>query len=219
MTKLISIVLLFLLNLFSLSMYAQKDMLIEQLSDKLVIRENFDKNKNLINKQTFKVGKVKETNAYLEIDVVTELFDKNGKITDKYATIYRCKPNESSIMVMVFPFSKVKSKETKINSISKNFKELYNISNLKDIEMQINFDSGLLNFFGSKSKIKMYDRVLESNGVSNVIKSKLNAKAYALGLRIKQYNYIVTEKLTIEGSLTFQKFKEEDGSYFTMTYK
>lgn len=219
MAKPYTIVFLFLLNLFSLSIYAQNDMLIKQLSNRLVVRENFDKSKNLINKQIFNVGKVIKTKDYLEIDVVTELFDNNGKITDKYSTVYRCKPNESSIMVMILPFSKLNSKKTKINSISKNFKELYNLNNLEDVEMQINFDSGLLDFFGSKSKIKMYDRVLESNGIANVIKSKLNAKAYALGLRIKQYNYIVTEKLSLEGFLTFQKFKEEDGSYFTMTYK
>jgi len=219
MIKTHNILLLFLLNLFNLSIYAQNDMLIKQLSNRLVVRENFDKNKNLINKQTFNVGNVIKTNAYLEIDVVTELLDKNEKVIDKYSTIYRCKPNESSIMVMLLPFSKPNSKKTKINSISKNFKELYNLNNLEDVEMQINFDSGLLNFFASKSKIKMYDRVLKTNNIEIIISSKLNAKAYALGVRIKQLNYTVIEKLTLNGLLTFQKFTEVDGSYFTMTYK
>ncbi len=219
MPKPYNTVFLFLLNAISLSIYVQNDMLIKQLSNRLVVRENFDKNKKLINKQTFNVGNVIKTNDYLEIDIVTELIDKNEKVIDKYATIYRCKPNESSIMVMLLPFSKPNSKKTKINSISKNFKELYNLNNLEDVEIQINFDSGLLNFFGSKSKIKMYDRVLKNNNIENIISSKLNAKAYALGVRIKQLNYTVIEKLTLNGLLTFQKFTEEDGSYFTMTYK
>ncbi|PHR00549.1 MAG: hypothetical protein COB32_12600, partial [Halomonas sp.] len=126
-------------------------------------------------------------------------------------------PDEASIMVMAFPFSKPKSKETEINTTSANFKELYDLENLANIELEMSFDSGLLNFFGSKSTIKIYNRKLDSN--KNNIKSKINIKAYALGIRIKQLNYNVIEKLNENGLLTFQKFTEEDNSYFTMTYK
>ena len=201
------------------SAYPQDKMLIGQLSDRLVVRENFDKNGDFLNKQTFKAGKLKEANGYYEIEVVTELFDENGASTDKYTTTYRCKPDESSIMVMAFPFSKPKSKETEINTVSKNFKELYDLANLENVELEMSFDSGLLNFFGSNSKIKIYDRVLESNGNGKTIKSKINIKAYAIGIRIKQLDYVASEKLTSENLLSFQKFTEKDGSYFTMTYK
>ena len=118
---------------------------------------------------------------------------------------------------MAFPFSNPKSKETEINTTSANFKELYDLENLANIELEMSFDSGLLNFFGSKSTIKIYNRKLDSN--KNNIKSKINIKAYALGIRIKQLNYNVIEKLNENGLLTFQKFTEEDNSYFTMTYK
>ena len=201
------------------SAHAQDEMLIGQLSDRLVVRENFDKNGDFLNKQTFNAGKLKEFEGYYEIEVVTELFDKNGASTDKYTTTYRCKPNESSVMVMAFPFSNPKSKETEISTVSKNFKELYDLRNLEDVELEMNFDSGLLNFFGSNSKIKIYGRVLESNGNGKTIKSKINIKAYAIGIRIKQLDYVTSEKLTSENLLSFQKFTEEDGSYFTMTYK
>lgn len=201
------------------SAYPQDEMLIGQLSDRWVVRENFDKNGDFLNKQTFKAGKLKEANGYYEIEVVTELFDENGASTDKYTTTYRCKPEESSIMVMAFPFSKPKSKETEINTVSKKFKELYDLANLENVELEMSFDSGLLNFFGSNSKIKIYDRVLESNGIWKTIKSKINIKAYAIGIRIRQLDYVASEKLTSENLLSFQKFTEKDGSYFTMTYK
>lgn len=184
-----------------------------------VIRENFNKKGGLLNKQTFDVGQVKKENDYYIIQLVTKLFDKSGKFINKYATSYRCSPNESSVMVMVFPFSNPKSKKTEINTTSKNFKELYDLDNLLDVEMEINFDSGLLNFFGSKSTIKIYDRFLESGTNGKKIKSKLRVKAYALGIRIKEFNYSVIEKLTDKGLLSFQKLMEEDGRYFTMTYK
>tara|TARA_R110002051_G_scaffold200995_1_gene267753 strand:+ start:3452 stop:4102 length:651 start_codon:yes stop_codon:yes gene_type:complete len=201
------------------SAFAQDEMLIGQLSDRLVVRENFDNNGDFLNTQIFKVGKIKEADEYYEIEVVTELFNKNRASMDKYSTTYRCNPNDSSVMVMAFPFSNPKSRETEISTISKNFKELYDLTNLEDVELEMSFDSGLLNFFGSNSKIKIYDRVLESNGNGKTIKSKINIKAYAIGIRIKQLDYVASEKLTNGNLLSFQKFTEEDGSYFTMTYK
>jgi hypothetical protein len=209
--------LLFYFILGCTSINAQNEMLIEQISDRFVVRENFDNEGIFLNKQTFASGKVIDKYGYFKIEVITELFDKDQKSTDKYTTTYRCKPDEASIMVMVFPFSNPKSKETEINTTSKNFKELYNLENLEEIELEMSFDSGLLNFFGSKSTIKIYDRKLDDN--KNNIKSKISIKAYAWGIRIKQLNYIVYEKLNDKGLLTFQKFTEADGSYFTITYK
>ena len=206
-----------LLTLFSITMTGQTEMLIGQISGRVVVRENFDEDGDFLNKQTFEAGKTKRKNEYYEIEVITELFDKDKQSTDKYTTTYRCKPAEASVMVMAFPFSNPKSKETEINTTSANFKELYDLENLANIELEMSFDSGLLNFFGSKSTIKIYNRKLDSN--KNNIKSKINIKAYALGIRIKQLNYNVIEKLNENGLLTFQKFTEEDNSYFTMTYK
>jgi hypothetical protein len=196
---------------------AQNEMLIGQISGREAVRKNFDKKGVFLNKQTFSSGKVIDKNGYYEIKVVTELFDQDKKSTDKYTTTYRCKPDDANVMIMAFPFSKPKSKETEINTISENFKKLYDLQNLKDIELEMSFDSGLLNFFGSKSIIKIYDRKLEDG--KNTIKSKINIKAYAWGIRIKELNYTVIEKLNEEGILTFQEFTEEDNSYFTINYK
>ena len=201
------------------SIEAQNEMLIEQISGRVVIRENFDEEGAFLNKQTFEAGYTIRKNEYYEIKVVTELFDKERKPTDKYTTTYRCRPDESSVMVMAFPFSNPKSKETKINTTSNNFKELYDLDTLEDIDLAMSFDSGLLNFFGSKSTIKIYNRTLDINKKYNTIKSKINIKAYAFGIRVKQLNYTVIEKLNLNGLLSFQKFTEEDNSYFTMTYK
>ncbi|MFD2834531.1 hypothetical protein [Christiangramia antarctica] len=214
----ISYISILLLLCFS-DMNGQKEMLIGQISGRSVVRENFYEEGAFLNKQTFEAENVIEKNGYYEIEVITELFDKDKKPTDKYTTTYRCKPDEASIMLMAFPFSNPKSKETEINTTSKNFKKLYDLDNLYDIELEMSFDSGLLNFFGSKSNIKIYDRKLEVDKGFKIIRSKINIKAYAFGIRIKQLNYTVNEKLNEKGLLTFQKFTEEDGSYFTMNYK
>jgi len=210
-----SLILFFIL--FSITMNGQTEMLIGQISGRVVVRENFDEEGGFLNKQTFDSGNLIDKNGYYEIEVITELFDKDKQSTDKYTTTYRCRPDEASIMVMAFPFSNPKSKETEINTTSKKFKNLYDLDNLEDIELEMSFDSGLLNFFGSKSIIKIYDRKLDRT--ENNIKSKINIKSYAWGIRIKQLNYIVKEKLNGKGLLTSQKFTEADGSYFIMNYK
>lgn len=198
---------------------AQTDMLIGQISGRSIVRENFDDEGAFLNKQTFEAGKIIEKDGFYEIEVITELFDKDKKSTDKYTTTYRCKPDEASIMVMAIPFADTKSKETEINTVSENFRELYDLKNLEDVEIEMSFDSGLLNFFGSNSNIKIFDRVLESNGNGKTVTSKINIKAYIIGIRIKQLDYVASEKLMSENLLSFQQFTEEDGSYFTMTYK
>jgi hypothetical protein len=205
-----------LITLFSITMTGQTEMLIGQISGRVVVRENFDEDSVLLNKQTFEAGEIMEKDGYYQIEVITELFDDKGQSEEKYTTTYRCKPAEASVMVMAFPFAKPKAKETEINTTSADFKELYDFENLEDIELKMTFDSGLLNFFGSKSNIKIYERKLDGNKKS--IASKINIKAYALGIRIKQLDYDVVEKLSDNGLLTFQKFTEADGSYFTMTY-
>ncbi len=207
-----------LLILFNIPMNGQTEMLVGQISGRTIARENFDEDGVLLNKQTFEAGKIIEKKGYYQIVVVTELFDEEKKPTEKYTTTYRCKPDETSIMVMAFPFAKPNSKETEINSSTKNFTKLYDLGNLKDIEIEMNFDSGLLNFFGSKSLIRIYDRQLNTDKANIQIESKINIKAYALGIRIKQLNYTVIEELNNNYLLTFQKFTETDGSYFTMTY-
>lgn len=219
MIKSNTILFLFLLNLFSISLIAQNNMLIEQLADKIVIRENFDKKGELINKQSFQVGNIKELSGYYEIEMLTKIYDTNGKLLDEYKAEYKCKPDESSLVVMILPFFNSNSKKTMISTKSINFKELYDLNNLKDIELEINFDSGLLNFFGSKSILALYDRTLISNKTNKIIQSKLMVKAYAFGVRIKKFEYQITEKLSLNNLLLFQKFTENDGSYFTMTYK
>lgn len=206
------------LILFNVPMNGQTEMLIGQISGRTVARENFDEDGVLLNKQTFEAGKIIEKKGYYQIEVVTELFDEEKKPTEKYTTTYRCKPDETSIMVMAFPFAKPNSKETEINSSTKNFTKLYDLVNLKDIELEMSFDSGLLNFFGSRSLIRIYDRQLNTDKANIQIESKINIKAYALGIRIKQLNYTVIEELNNNNLLIFQKFTEVDGSYFTMTY-
>ncbi|WP_452600717.1 hypothetical protein [Pontimicrobium sp. MEBiC06410] len=214
--KKLSFILFFIL--FNLTIYGQTKMLIEQISGRTVVRENFDKDGTLLNKQSFKAGEIIKKDGYYKIEVATELFDNKKINIEKYITIYQCKPDETSIMVMAFPFTKPNSKETEINSSTTNFTELYDLGSLKDIELEMSFNSDLLNFFGSKSLIKIYNRQLKTNKANMQIESKINIKAYAIGIRIKQLNYTVIEQLNNNNLLMFQKFTETDGSYFTMTY-
>ena len=214
----VSLLVLFIIGICT-NAQSQETMFIDQIEGRTITRENFNEKGDLLNKQIFEAGKILNKNGNYDIKVTTELFDKNKIATEKYETTYKCKPDKFSVVVFVFPFANPKSKETEISSKSVNFKELYNIEKLNNIDLDISFDSGLMNFFGSKSTIKIYIRKKEVNYNSVIIKSKIIIKAYTLGIRIKQLNYTLTEKLNANGLLSYQKFIEKDGSYFTMDYK
>jgi len=93
-----SFILFFILSI--ITMNGQTEMLIGQISGRTIVRENFDKDGMLLNKQTFKAGKIIKEDRYYQIEVITELFNDKEKSEEKYTTTYRCKPDEASIMVM-----------------------------------------------------------------------------------------------------------------------
>lgn len=198
---------------------AQPTMLIEQLAGRTLERRNYDKNGILLNRQLFEAGLVTKIKGLYELEVTAKFYDRQGNVTETYTTQYRCKPELSSVLVMAFPFSKPASRVTEISSKSSNFKELYDLEDLGNIELELNLDSGLLQFFGSKSTIRIFDRKLNRVGDSKRLTSKILIKTYALGIRLKSLQYLAVETLTDKNLLVGQQFTEDDGSYFTITYE
>lgn len=193
-------------------------MLIEQLSGRTVIRENFDSDGNIVSKQHFQIGEIQQSQGMYEIEINVELFNENGEFENKYSTFFQCDYDEVSIMVVIIPFLNPKSKKTIVNSKSANFVKLYNFDNLEDIEVEISFESGFLKVFGSKSIIRLYNRTFLSEAGKYEIQSKLSIKAYAFGLRVKNLDYEVVEIFENNNLLISQIFINSDGSYFSMRY-
>lgn len=80
-------------------------------------------------------------------------------------------------------------------------------------------ESGVLNFFGSKSLVIIKDRKKEMLGTSVSISITAVIEAYMIGIKIKAINYTVEKYLTQDFVLQRQKFKKDDGTYFSMTYE
>ena len=198
---------------------AQDDMLIEQMAGKTVIRENFDKGSQLIDKQIFRISNIEKNSNTYSVEVTTELYNKDGTLDEKYKTYYTCKPGQSSVIVMVFPFFTPKSKKIGIETKSPNFKTMYDLNSLKDIHLKLSFDSGILSFFGSKNNIKIYNRKLTTGSNTKTLNSQVDIKAYLLGIKMKTIIYKVTEIFDETSNLISQEFMAKDGSYFTMSYK
>lgn len=198
---------------------AQPTMLIEQLAARTLERKNYDKNGILLNRQLFEAGLVTKIKGLYELEVMAKFYDLQGNVTETYTTQYRCKPELSSVLVMAVPFSKPSSGATEISSKSSTFMKLYDLEDLGDIEITLNFDSGLLQSIGSKSTIRIFDRKLNRVGDSKRLTSKILIKTYALGIRLKSLQYLAVETLTDKNLLVSQQFTEEDGSYFTITYE
>lgn len=202
-----------------------KEMLIEQVADRRIVRKNFDKNGDLRDKQKFIIGELKRVGETYKINVVTELYDENGQIGETYSTTYECNPNELDVLLNVFPLTEPDNEKIKVNVISEDFKQLYFFQNgnaLKDIHLKMSIESGVLSFFGSKSLITLKNRKVgrkkDVGSTSVKISSKAVVKAYMLGLKIKTINYSVEEYLTENLVLQRQQFTKDDGAYFTMEY-
>lgn len=195
--------------------YAQKNMLIEQISGKTITRESFDDNGKLLSKQVMKVSQVGVQNKIYQVRIDIDDYDEDNKLSKSFTSNYRCKPNESSLLIMLIPLSNVNGSKKKIISSSASFKDLYDFEKLKDITIKIGFDSGALSLLGSKGTITLNSR--KWNPTNEELVSQVRFTGYALGIQVKKITYTVKEEFTND-KLVFQRFSESDGSYFTMKY-
>lgn len=200
----------------------EKEMLIEQIAGKKIVRENFDKDGKRQGMQIFLTGELKQESETYTVQVVVELYDEDDQIDEKYTTTYRCNPQEFDVLLNVFPFTDPGNEKVKVDVTSEDFKQLYDLQSggeLKDIHLKMSIESGVLSFFGSKSLVTLKNRKQKSENGMITIRSKAIVEAYMMGLKIKTIKYSVEEYLTENLVLQRQKFTEDDGAYFTMTYE
>lgn len=200
----------------------EKEMLIEQIAGKKIIRENFDKNGNLLGKQLFLIGDLKREGETYKVDLSTELYNAKGQLDEKYTTTYKCNPNQFDVLLNVFPFADPDDEKIKVDVTSEDFKQLYDLQSeneLKDIRLKLSIESGVLSFFGSKSLVTITNRKRKKENGKIMISSKAVVEAYTMGIKIKTINYSVEEYLFENFVLQEQKFTEDNGAYFTMTFE
>ena len=217
------IALAILLNLIStLALSQNAEMLIEQIAQKEIVREYYDQDGVLQNKQIFLTGELKQENGIFQIDVITELYDESGQLTEVYNTTYQCDPNEFNVLLNVFPFANPDKEKIKVDVTSQDFQRLYNLNQgeeLEDIQLTMSIESGVLRLFGSKTIISIENRKREVLNDSMAIRSEAVLKAYMMGIRIKTMRYVVEEFLSKDLQLQRQQFTEIDGDWFTMEYE
>lgn len=201
----------------------QENMLIVQIAGRDIVRKSYNEADDQISKQKFSISNLDTVKGYLSVEIRVLVFDEKEKLTDSYTTVYVCKPDESNVLVTVFPFARKNDAEYVIEASSPGFKELYDFSDdakkLNDLSLEMSIKSGLLGFFGSKNRISIKNRNLEMKSGNYILTSDLMLDAYLWGIRVKSIQYHVTEKLSAERWLTEQKFKNEDKSYFLINYE
>jgi hypothetical protein len=222
MRNILFLILIFLQFTPGMSYGQEKEMLIEQIAGKKIVRKNFDKNGNSQGMQIFLTGELKRESETYTVEVLVELYDENNQLDEKYTTTYKCNPREFDVLLNVFPFTDPGDEKLKVDVTSEDFKQLYDLqssSKLKDIYLKMSIESGVLSFFGSKSLVTIKNRQSKKENGKITISSAAVVEAYVMGLKIKTINYTVEEYLTESLVLQRQKFAEDDGAYFTMTYE
>tara|TARA_R110002124_G_C8963856_1_gene514283 strand:- start:3687 stop:4370 length:684 start_codon:yes stop_codon:yes gene_type:complete len=222
MRNILFLILIFLQFTPGMSYGQEKEMLIEQIAGKKIVRKNFDKNGNPQGMQIFLTGELKRERETYTVEVLVELYDEKNQLDEKYTTTYKCNPREFDVLLNVFPFTDPGDEKIKVDVTSEDFKQLYDLqssSKLKDIHLKMSVESGVLSFFGSKSLVTIKNRQSKKENGRINISSDAVVEAYVMGLKIKTINYTVEEYLTESLVLQRQKFTEDDGAYFTMTYE
>lgn len=214
---------LFLLFVFSAgSTVGQNNMLIRKLSGKEIQRLSYDKKGNLESRQVFQISKLDSSQEILSVKMEVQVFNRKGKLENRYSSTYTCRPDKSDILLSVIPLSANKNTKYVVEANTNNFESLYNFSDkftqLKDIAIDVNVKSGVLGFLGSKSKITISNRNLIRKEQNYTINSDLTVDAFLLGVIIKSVQYHVVENLSNDKSLLNQKFINLDGSYFVINY-
>lgn len=202
--------------------HGQNNMLIEQIADRDIIRKGYNESGDQTSKQKFSISSLDTIKGFLSVKIRVSLFDEKDMLSGSYTTNYVCKPNESNVLVTVFAFAQQNNAEYVIEASSPEFKELYDFSDnagkLNDLNVEMSIKSGLLGFFGSNNQILIKNRSLEMETDNYILKSDLTVEAYLWGIRVKSIRYRLTERLDAKGLLTGQKFKNEDGNYFLISY-
>lgn len=222
MRNILFLILIFLQFTPGMSYGQEKEMLIEQIAGKKIVRKNFDKNGNPQGMQIFLTGELKRESETYTVEVLVELYDEKNQLDEKYTTTYKCNPREFDVLLNVFPFTDPGDEKIKVDVTSEDFKQLYDLqssSKLKDIHLKMSVESGVLSFFGSKSLVTIKNRQSKKENGKITISSDAVVEAYVMGLKIKTINYTVEEYLTESLVLQRQKFTEDDGAYFTMAYE
>ncbi len=214
--------LIYILLIASPYLSFSQDMLIEQIAGKEVVRQSFNTAKELTSKQVFQVGQLQTKGNQLVVRVEVSLFDEDLELTDKYITKYTCEPDESDVLLTVFPFARKGDAEYVIEASSTGFKKLYYFSadakKLEDLSLEMSVESGILSFFGSKNILSLTERRLHKNDSGYTLQSQMTIEAYLWGLKVKTIRYQVTEKLDQNRTLLSQVFIDKDGSYFLVDY-
>lgn len=132
----------------------EKEMFIEQIANKRIVRENFDQNGDLQGKQIFFTGELEQEGKNYLIKVITELYDASSQLTEKYTTTYQCKRNEFEVLLNVFPFTDPNDKKISVDVTSEDFQRLYELGKgvaLIDIQLKMSVESGMLSFSDLKA--------------------------------------------------------------------
>ena len=193
-------VLLYCLLLFpATTLIAQdKEMFIEQIAGKNITRENFESSGKLTGKQVFIAEKMEQEGGAYFVKIKTNIYDEAQKLESTYSTTYRCRPEESNVLLSVFTISPKKQKIS-VSVKSGDFKKLYDLNPndvLRSLSFTMYIETGILNFLGSKNKIDISDRSLAKENSGWKITEKITIRAYLLRIRIKTIKYKVTEYLT-----------------------
>lgn len=198
-------------------------MLITEISGNKYEKKSYDENGSLRSYQMFHLGIIESKRGYYELPMWTYSYDGNKQLKDSAETRLRCDFENSNLNMNIFPFAEKAVNKTVILSTEGSHliypKNPETDNELEIVEFVMAIDGGVLDLFGSKTVIKLFDRKVIADQMDKskyVINSTMTIKSYLIGIRILAITYRVEELISNSKGILEQKFTEPTGAYFTL---
>lgn len=213
------------------SVYSQTapEMLLPLIEGNQYVLKEYDRKNDLKSSKRLKIGKIREGDQNIEIEIIVYNYDENATLLDSARTRLACSNSSEKMTMSLLAFlGKSGGGLLKLDITSKD--DLFPVDlskneKLKDIRMEVKVKKGVFSFLGAKSKITIRKRKLtlmdsiESGGEKvkrYKLTSKLLIQAYVLRIKIKSIFYTVEETVDLKYGLVQQVARELRGGYFDL---
>jgi hypothetical protein len=217
--------LLFLLFLFLLSYQfkafsqSQKGMLMYKIENRQFKKTSYDKNKKLIDYQYIKVGQIVKNKGAYSLKIKVKSYSKNSTLKNEETSEYNCKTKEGNIFMGVFPFINKPSKKFDIKVLTENYlypASLNGLNALDDYKLTVNYKTGVLGVSANVNMSYINRKIKKIDDNTHIITGEIVMEIFLAGINVSNIKYKSEEKIENTRGITYQKFVEDSGAYFTI---
>jgi hypothetical protein len=196
-------------------------MLLSALEGHRYERVSYDADGRAEERATIDVGSVEFDGA--EVSVPLEVaVEKDGAVARRFTTRWTCAPRAGDMVMAILVFSDDLDKPSmRLETAGTPLiypREVPASGRLPDASVEVKVRQGMLRVLGARTRITLTDRRIElldgeSTPRRHTIRSRIEVRAYAMGIRVRRVRYTSEETVDPKAGILQHILRREDGSY------